>query len=61
MITLFENFMIAIDQELQNRCGLTSDDLVDYHYHDNFDDGIGVMDTVHEVLEDAGFCPPSLD
>ena len=54
MITLFENFKMAIDLELQRRCGITSDDLPDYHYRVNFDDGISVMATVEEVLENAG-------
>ena len=55
MITLFENYMVAIDLELEQRCGVVSDDLPDYHYRDNYDDGVGVRRTVREVLGAAGF------
>jgi len=55
MITLFESFRMAVDLELQRRYGLTSDDLPDFHYRDNFDNGISVIATVEEALENADF------
>ena len=54
MITTFENFKMAVDKEIEARCGLVSDDLPDFDYRFGYDSGIGVIHTARAALKAAG-------
>jgi hypothetical protein len=47
----FQNWIKLVDQELENTCGLSSDDLADRPYRDQFEDGVTPADAATECLE----------
>lgn len=48
----FEDFMAAVDKALVEKCGLSHLDLIDWEYHDAFEDGLSIEVVVAEVLEE---------
>jgi hypothetical protein len=51
----FKVFMAEVDQEIADRCGLTSSDLADYAYYDAFRDDVPPEEVAEAVLEEEGF------
>ena len=51
----FKEWMNKVDAEIIKRCGLSSDDLSDFPYHDMYDDGVSPAEVAEDVLEGEGF------
>ena len=51
----FEQWMVAVDQELVKECGLDSSDLPDVFYMGMFEDQTPPTEAAQEALENAGF------
>jgi hypothetical protein len=51
----FEAWKAKIDYLLESQLGLSSDDLPDWKYRSDFDDGLSAHDTLLRVLKYAGF------
>ena len=50
----FNDFMAAVDAEIIKVCGLSYDDLPDYLYGDDYDDGFTPKQTAKHALRNAG-------
>ena len=50
----FDDFKRVINTILEKEFGILSDDLPDYCYRDNYDDGISARETAYEALDNAG-------
>lgn len=51
----FVDYMKRVDHYIHSSCGLTSDDIEDWCYWDNFADGMSPRDCADEALLNAGF------
>jgi len=51
----FKDFKSAINTILEEEVGLSCNDLPDYCYRDNYDNGITVEQTVSDSLDSAGY------
>ena len=47
--------MDDVNDALLNECGMTSEDLPDYCYHDAYTDGTAICDVVDDVLDNADY------
>jgi len=52
----FNTWKTLVDRKLDAQCGMTSDDIPDYSYWDNWKAGVSAQDTAAEALDNAGFC-----
>lgn len=51
----FDDWMAEVDHELIVRCGMASDDLPDYHYHDMYDEDAAPKVAAEESFMHAFF------
>ncbi len=49
----FDNFMVAVNVEINKACGLDYDDLPDYRYADDYADGFSPKQTANHALNYA--------
>jgi hypothetical protein len=50
----FEDWMKAVDREISDKIGLTSDDLPDICYRDMYDDGDSAKTVAKRAIRNAG-------
>jgi hypothetical protein len=51
----FDTWMVMVNLQVEQLCGLGVNDIPDYNYWDNFDAGVSPEDTAYEALEASGF------
>ena len=49
----FKEYMKQVDKYLNDLCGMGHEDLPDFCYHDNFDDGVSAKQTAEYAYENA--------
>lgn len=50
---LFNKYMDRVEHYLQKYAGVSSWDIDDYHYYDNFADGVSALRTAEQAIEYA--------
>ena len=50
----YETWLKQVNWEIEKICGLSMDDIDDYHYADNYDDGISSRSTARKAVKNAG-------
>lgn len=54
-VETFQEFMDKVNAYVISICGMSTDEIDDYHYRDCFEDGIDAEECGDEAMENAGF------